>query len=79
MFKPLSGSAKGFQIGIFVLRQVQHYLAMTFAISLSKGKRLILKHIFKPRTFTSFLLLLVMSRWLVCFGHRLSLAVHDER
>ncbi len=79
MFNSFSGSVKDFKRGIIILRKVQDYPAMTFAICLSNPKRLILKRPFRPGIFASSLLLLVLSRLPVLFGQRLSLAVHDER
>lgn len=79
MFKPFIGNVKGFKRAIIILQQAQDYPAMTFAICLSNPKRLILKRPFRPGTFASSLLLLVLSCLPVSFGQRLSLAVHDER
>ncbi len=79
MFNSFSGSVKDFKRGIIILRKVQDYPAMTFAICLSNHERLILKRPFRPGIFASSLLLLVLSRLPVLFGQRLSLAVHDER
>ncbi len=79
MFNSFNGSVKDFKRGIIILRKVQDYPAMTFAICLSNPNRLILKHPLRPGIFASSLLLLVLSCLTVPLERRLSLAVHDER
>lgn len=79
MFNSFSGSVKDFKRGIIILRKVQDYPAMPFAICLSNPKGLILKRLCRPGIFASSRLLLVLSCLPVPLERRLSLAVHDER
>ncbi len=79
MVNSFSGSVKDFKRGIIILRKVQDYPAMPFAICLSNPKRLILKRPFRPGIFAPSLLVLILSCLPVPLGQGLSLAVHDER